>query len=588
MKKGFIHHNRVVGMMLAFLLPALFCPVYGVDNTAAQPVDKAAIYKEHLKKGDGFLASKNYAAAMFEYEKAAELKPFEDEPKLKMQSIEATLGEKELAEVKRKVEQARKQEQEQLTQSAAVKPAEPKQEKADISQFIRDRQTQTARDSLRKVIFDTYAEELRLAEKGSDMLARSKVYSSIADAFRKVKDEEIAINYYRKAIEIEEKYGEQKNVSVVYEEIADAYYSSGDFQNSLNSFEKSLSLKEKSGDKPGASKVLSDIANVYETTYDYKNAIDYYQQSARIKDSIKDETGLKDVMNDLGDVYYKQKVLTSSILSYEKTVNLIQKLKMNKALGPVYNKMGVAHYEMGNYTEAEKFFKESMKNLNESGNRKEASMALNNLGNLLYINNKYNDAITYYTRSLASKKESNYDFGKAITLFNLGNAYRRSGNQQLAIKYYEQSRRIADSLNITALSAKNIKALAVSFEASKNFEKAAALLEELNLLDHASVGIEIPISENEMDLEIEKTQEILSKLSEEALKRKDFAESGADKKMIDLYINNLNKQYLKEQHKSRLLIILTGSLGALLVITIFLYRRSKRGTKAREGSKVLI
>lgn len=585
MKKGFIQRNQIVGMMLTILLAAMFCPVHGVDNATDQPVDKAAIYKEHLKKGDVFLAARNYAAAMFEYEKASELMPFEDEPKLKMQSIEATLGEKELAEVKKKVEQARKLEKDQLIQSTAAKPSEPKQDKADISQFIRERETQTVRDSLRKVIFDTWAEELRLAEKGSDMLARSKVYRSIADAFRKVKDEEIAINYYRKAIEIEEKYGEQKNVSTVYEEIADAYYSSGDFQNSLTSFEKSLSLKEKSGDKPGASKVLSDIANVYEATYDYKNAINYYQQSARIKDSIKDETGLKDVMNDLGDVYYKQKVLTSSILSYEKTVNLIQKLKMNEALGPVYNKMGVAHYEMGNYTEAEKFFKESMKNLNESGNRKEASMALNNIGNLLYINNKYNDAITYYTRSLASKKESNYDFGKAVTYFNLGNAYRRSGNQQEAVKYFELSRRIADSLKITSLSAKNIKALAVSYEASKNFEKAAALQEELNLLDHVSVSIEIPISENEMDLEIEKTQEILSKLSEEALKRKDLAESGADKKMTDLYINNLNKQYLKEQQKTRLLVIVAGSLGALLVITVFLFRRSKSRTKARKESK---
>jgi len=545
-------------------------------NIQPQPTDKGALYKEHLKKGDGFLSEKNYAAAMLEYEKASDLMPDEDQPKLKMQSIEATLGINELAEVKRKVEQAKKEEQNQLGKSKSGSTSESKQLHPEVTQFIRDRKLQSERDSLRKAIFNTYAEELRVAEKGTDMSARSRVYRKIADAFRKVKDEELAINYYNKALEIEEKLGQQNDISVVYEEIADAYYSSGNFENSILSYEKSLTLMEKSGDKAGASKVLSHIANVYESTYEYKEAINYYQKSARIKDSIHDENGLKDVMNDLGDVYYKQKILTSSILSYEKTVGIIQKLNMKEALGPVYNKMGVAHYEMGNYGEAEKFFKESLKNLNENGNKKEAAMTLNNLGNLLFINNKYSDAIAYYERSLSSKKEQSYNYGRAVTLFNLGNAYRRSGNPEMAIKCYEKSKRISDSLNIPLLSAKGCKALSVSYEAAKNFKKAAELDEELNTMKQASVSIEIPVSENEMDLDHDKTQEILSKLNEEALKRKDQIEAGADKKMADMYINNLNNRFIKEQNKSKIQAIVIGTMAAILILTLILLRKRKR------------
>ncbi|MBP1668911.1 MAG: tetratricopeptide repeat protein 28-like [Bacteroidetes bacterium] len=329
-------------------------------GAAIRQDDRQVVYKDHIRKADKFLADKNYAAAMFEYEKASELMPYEEYPRLKMQGIEATLGEKELAEVKKKVELARKQEQEELkkaqeTSAEVTQPA--KQEKAEFNEFLQGRQQQTKRDSIRKSIFDAFADELKRVEQGKDMLARSSVYRKIADAFRKAKDEEIAIKYYQKAVEIEEEFGPQENVSSVYEEMADAYYSSGDFQNSINSYEKSLSAKEKSGDKAGASKVLSNIAGVYETTYDYKNAIDYYQKSAKLKDSIKDEPGLKDVMDDLGNVYYKQKILTSSILSYEKAVKIIQKLNMKEALGPVYNKLGVAHYEMVNVVEAQKFFK---------------------------------------------------------------------------------------------------------------------------------------------------------------------------------------------------------------------------------------
>jgi tetratricopeptide (TPR) repeat protein len=563
-------------MWFLLVLSGLFLPLPGNIDISAQTTDKKALYVEHMKKANGYYTAKNYAAAMFEYEKASDLMPDEEEPKLRMQSIEAMLGEKELAEVKRKVELAKKQEKEQLSKAAAGNTTETKIEPAKVDQFIRERQAESKRDSLRKVIFNTFAAELKQVEKSNDMPARSVVYRKIAEAFRKVRDEEIAINYYQKALEIEEKFGQQKDISTVYEDIADTYYNSGDFQNSISSYEKSLTLKEKSGDKAGASQVLSDIANVYETTYDYKNAIEYYNKSAEIKDSIQDESGLKDVMDDLGDVYYKQKVLTSSILSYEKTVNIIQKLNMKEALGPVYNKLGVAHYEMGNYTEAEKFFKESNKNLVENGNRKEASMALNNIGNLLFINNKYGDAITYYERSLTYKKEADYDYGLAVTLFNLGNAYRRSGNQEMAIESYEKSRRIADSLNVPALMAKNIKALVVSYEAFKNFDRASALEEELIAMNQTSISIEIPVSENEMDLELQKTQEILSKLNEEALKRKDLIESEAGNKMTDMYINNLNSQYIKEQGKTRLLVILSAALGVLLLGILILYLRRKK------------
>jgi tetratricopeptide (TPR) repeat protein len=565
--------------VLTLLFSMLFVSFLGTNaafTVSQQPTDKTALYKEHLKKGDKYLTEKNYAAAMLEYEKASDLMPDVDEPKLKMQSIEATLGINELAEVKRKVELAKKQEQEQLSKAAAEKSHDTKPLQPALNQSILDHQEQSKKDSIRKAIFNIYAEELKQAEKASDMLARAKVYRKIADAFRKVKDDEISLNYYNKALQIEEKYGQQKNVSGAYENIAEVYYSAGDFQNSISNYEKSLSLKEKSGDKAGASEVLSNIAKVYETTYEYKKAIEYFQQSARLKDSINDENGLKDVMNDLGDVYYKQKILASSILSYEKTVDIIQKLDMKEALGPVYNKLGVAHYEMGNYSDAEKFFKESMKNLFESGNRKEAAMTLNNIGNLLYINNNYSEAISYYERSLSAKKEANYNYGQAVTCFNLGNAYRRSGNQELAIKYYENSKRIADSINIPSLSAKNVKALAVAYEASKNFDKAAELEEKLISLGQVSVSIEIPLSENEMDLDHEKTQEILLKLNEEALKRKDLLEAGSDKKMTDMYINNLNKQFMKEQSKSKLFIISTALLGILCVILLFFYRKLKK------------
>lgn len=533
--------------------------------------DVLTLYRSHLSAGDRYLAAKNYALAMIEYEKASQLMPFEDEPRLKMQSIEATLGINELAEVRKKMEEARLQEERERQRTTEVK-----QSAGDFDKFIKERSDQSRLDSLRNVIFERYSAELQAAEKGTDMMARSAVYRKIAGAFKEAGYNELALNYYNKALEIDQEYGRPGEASAVYEEIAGVYYSDGNFQNSINSYEKSLELKQQSGDQAGASAVMSSLAGVYETTYDYNKAIEYYEQSAEIREGLDDAPGLKDVMNNLGDVYYKQKVLSSSILSYEKTVDIIRDLDMTDALGPVYNKLGVAHYEMGNYDEAEKFFKVSMENLYASGNRKEASMTLNNLGNLLYINNKYNEAVSYYERSLSAKEESGYSYGEAVTYFNMGNAYRRSGNQEEALKCYIKSLQLSDSLGNTTLSAKNLKALVSSYEAAKNFSEAATARERFENMGITSVSIEIPVSENEMDLEIEKTTEILSMLNEEALKRKEAVETDSDDKMTDLYIDNLNKQFRKEQGKTRALIIFAGVLGIALVLTsIYFLKRLK-------------
>jgi tetratricopeptide (TPR) repeat protein len=214
-----------------------------------------------------------------------------------------------------------------------------------------------------------------------------------------------------------------------------------------------------------------------------------------------------------------------------------------------------------------------MENLYASGNRKEASMTLNNLGNLLYINNKYNEAISYYERSLSAKEESGYSYGEAVTYFNMGNAYRRSGNQEEALKCYQKSLQLSDSLENNTLSAKNLKALVSSYEASKNFTEAGNAQVRFESLGIKSVSIEIPVSENEMDLEIEKTSVILSMLSEEAMKRKESVESESNNRMTDMYIENLNKQVMKEHGRNRILMIFAGVLGIVLALTIIYFLR---------------
>jgi tetratricopeptide (TPR) repeat protein len=558
------------------------------DQLKNQP-DKTEEYKLHMTRGDKFFKEKNYSSAMFEYEKAADLMPNEEDPKLKMQAIEATLGTMELEEVRRKVALAKKQEKEaaeaEAAKAKAAKTAQTKaapEKKSDFNDFLKDRKSQSKRDSIRRAIFELFADSVKRVEKGNDRVARSLVYTQIAEAFSDANDEEMALRYYQKALDIQEQVGYVNNITALHEGMANAYFVAGDFDKSVDSYEKSLDLKEKTGDHKGASDVMSNIANVYAATYDYQSAIQFYEKSATLKDSIKDKVGYKDVMDGLGNIYYKEKVLESSILSYEKSVKAIQELNMKDDLGPIYNKIGLAHYELGNFSDAEKFFEESMKNLQTAGNTKEEAMVLNNLGNLSYSNNKYRKAISYYEKSLDDKNQVDYQFGKAVTLYNLGNTYRQLGDFKKAIPYLEESKELSDKLNLNNLTAKNLKVLNIAYAETDQGNKAEQTKAKLDSLGLGYVSIEIPISENEMDLEVKKTQQVIAKLNEEALKRKDKIEIGADMKVTDLVIKNLKNRYKTEQTKNQQIIMISAIAGGVLLILliVFIVMASRRKKKA--------
>ena len=171
--------------------------------------------------------------------------PNEDEPKLKMQSIEATLGINELAEVKRKVELAKKQEQEQIRKAAAVKGWIGRIAPIRTTCYEKFRREPTRTD-LRKV--DT-GFICRRTSQGGKRHGYACPFGSLPQNCRCIQKMQammkLPFNIITKPWKLKKSLGKQKDVSAVYEEIADTYYNSGDFQSSITSYEKSLTLKEK-------------------------------------------------------------------------------------------------------------------------------------------------------------------------------------------------------------------------------------------------------------------------------------------------------------------------------------------------------
>lgn len=536
-----------------FLL-AFFYLVFINTANCQQSGGKKQIYKRHVEKGDSLMNIKQYQSAMQEFQRASEVLPFEEYPRLQMQKIETIIGVQELEEKKKQelVDNAVKNAD--TSKPAIVQQPEKKTESTIVS-----------KDSVKNV-FDKYKNLQKDLKNIADDGTKSEILTEIAGEFKEINERGKALELYSKSLDIEQQQGNLGKASVILEEMSEVYLDSGLYKNSIEALEKSAEMKKNTGDETGVSEVLSKIGKVHETTYNYQQALDNYSKSAEAKTKINDKKGLSDVMDNIGNIYYKQQVLEKSIDSYKKSAELNEQLNNTEELGTTYNKMGVALYEMGSYEEAEQYYVKSVELKKKSGNDKDASMALNNLGNINYDQNKYKKAISYYEQSLELKDNTNYTYGKAVSLFNLGNAYSQVGSKNEAIKYFENCRAISSQNNFEELLARSLKALSKLYNENDEPGKAAPLESLLATSNFKDVDINTQLSESQILGEVDENQRLITYLTEEVVKQKEIAEREALERARENQLNNQRLRLKNEQIKKQRIFL--GSLIIVIILVI--------------------
>ena len=543
-------------ILIALISFQMTSVVISSTGTRLQPGDKKIQYNKCISHGDSLMELKQYQNAMSQFQKAAELMPFEEYPRLQMQKIEAILGVQQLEERKKQQTAADFAREDSLTreQSRVVSEDITKQTGVTVEK----------RDSLRNQIIDKYKSTLEgIDEKDNEEKART--FSEIAKEFKDAKDHSMALEYYNKLLTLEENQDHKEKVSDILTDMAEVYLDSGLYNTSIQSLEKSVSIKKEIGDEEGASKVLNSLGKVFETTYDFDKALDNYEKSAEVKEKLNDEKGLSNVLDNIGNIYYKKQILEKSIDSYQKSAELNEKLNNPDDLGATFNKMGVAYYELGNYDEATKFYQRSFNLKKQTGNDKDASMVLNNLGNINYNQNKFQRAISYYEQSIDLKENTDYNYGKAVSYFNLGNAYRQIESMPDAIKYYEACKNLSFQNNYEELLARSLKVLAQLYRQDKQEEKAAEYDELLATSQYQDVDIEIQLSESQIMGETDANQEIIYKLTEEVRKQKEIAEREANERARENLLNS-QRIRLKNEQIERQRIILVSMIAVIVLV----------------------
>lgn len=525
----------------------------------SQPGDKSKLYDGYISRGDSLLENKQYQAAMVQFQKATELMPYEEYPRLQMQKIEAITGVQQLEQRKR-----------QLTEEERAKEDSLNREQSREATEILAKESEKAapnKDSMRAEILEKYKNTLQEIENSSDT-TKARVLGEMARDFKDARDNSMALDYYNKSLEIEENQGNKEKVSNILTDMAEVYLDSGLYHTSIQTLEKSAAIKQEIGDEEGVSKVLKNLGKVYEVTYDYDKALNNYEKSAAVKGKIHDEKGLSDVMDDIGNIYFKKQILNKSIDSYRKSAEINEKLNNQDQLGTTFNKMGIAYYELGNFDEAARLYERSFNLEKQTGNEKDASMVLNNIGNINYNQSKYKKAISYYEQSLNLKENTDYTYGKAVSYFNLGNAYRQLNAISEAIRYYEACKNLSMQYNYEELLARCLKVLSGLYKKNNENEKAAQYEQLLATSRYQDVDPEIQLSESQIMGEADASQEIIYKLTEEVRKQKEIAEREASERAKENLLNSQRIRLKNEQIQRQRIILISMIIVIILVIGV--------------------
>ncbi len=574
----------LLATIVCFLAQSIHCSVFYSNHftfhlislqEGSQPGEKTNQYKKYISQGDSLLKQKQYQAAMTQFQKATELMPFEEYPRLQMQKIEAILGVQQLEEQKK---------HNVSVKSDTIRKENPQQ--VQVPTIKQTKEEKLRKDSLRNNIMEKYKTTLQNIESIENQNEKSNVLSTIASELQDAGDNDKALDLYSKSLKIEEKLGNKKKASDILTKMAEAYKDSGLYNTSIQTLEKSASLKQEVGDEEGVSKVLNNIGKIYESTYDYDHAIENFKKSAEVKSKLKDEKGLSDVMDNIGNIYFKKQILEKSIDSYKKSAELSEKLNNTDELGATFNKMGVAYFELGKYNEAEKYYQRSLDLKKQTGNEKDESMALNNLGNINYNENRYQKAISFYKQSLSLKENTDYTYGKAVSYFNLGNAYRQLESIPEAIKYYEACKNLSLQNNYEELLAKSLKVLIQLYTNSNQVNKANDYEKMLATSEYQDVDFETQLSESQIIGETDANQEIIFKLTEEVRKQKEIAERESKERARE---NLLNSQRLriKNEQIARQRIILISMIAVIILVIGVLSLIYYQMVQKKKANKIL-
>ena len=201
------------------------------------------------------------------------------------------------------------------------------------------------------VIYQHYKDDIHTAIKyynlGLPIILQEKdsveiayVYNNLGDAFYRIGNQALAVEYAQKSMEIFERLQDKRGIAYSYINMGYLNRLSEDYETALNYFEKAIALRETFSDSVGIASANLEVARTLFLMAKTDSAMQYFQESLEKHRELDNKSYMAYSMQGIGDVYFLKGDYDSAAVYFNGALKLCEERK--NLSGIIDSKLGIA------------------------------------------------------------------------------------------------------------------------------------------------------------------------------------------------------------------------------------------------------
>lgn len=252
-----------------------------------------------------------------------------------------------------------------------------------------------------------YQESIRLTNKvlnkTKNQTTKASAYNNLGAAYRRIGENEKAINYYLAALSIYEKNKNFEDVATVENNIGLVYQSLEDFDKAKTYHNSALNHFTSIKNQQGISKSYNMLGIVLANQDDLEGALSYFQKSYAIEKKLNNKVGISESVNNIGGIYFYLGQLDSALVYFEKSLQIDRENKDYTNLADGLNNLAEVYMNFGDYKNAKLYLDSSMYYSKKYNYANAYLQSLDTYGYLYEIQHDLASSIKYIRKYHAAK-----------------------------------------------------------------------------------------------------------------------------------------------------------------------------------------
>lgn len=303
-------------------------------------------------------------------------------------------------------------------------------------------------------------------------------------------DQDSGIVYAQKAIALGEKTGFLRGEAWGHMNYGLCLGGKGNFIQEISQHNKALAQFLEAGDTLYAAKAAGNVAIAEYRIGDYPAATQHCLDAISYYNKIADEWGVAVCKMTLGNVYLDQKNYTEAMNCYLDALDINARTDNNPMftaqlrvnIGNIYNLQE-------RYDTAMRYYRSAIPELQKASDYYYAAL-LNNMGTVLRSQQKYDSAQVVFRECVGIRLLMQDSDGICSVYQNLGNNFTDLGQFDSALYYLNTALEIANKIHTRSQVSSTYHALATTYAAMHDYEKAFAYQSKYIALNDSLTGAE--------------------------------------------------------------------------------------------------